>query len=453
MSACILIVEDDLTSRETLEEALSDEGYTTLTAQDGETALKIMKENTVDLVITDLKMPGISGMSVLKECVAACPVILITAHGSVDHAVEAMKCGAFDFVTKPLNLPHLFALIERALEMRTLTQENTELKASLTPGGDFHGIIGRSPLMKQLYTQIEQVAPTDATVCIMGESGTGKELIADAIHHCSGRKDKPFIKVNCAAIAENLLESELFGHEKGSFTGAHSRRHGKFERADGGTLMLDEISEMAAPLQAKLLRILQEQSFERVGGSEQLDVDVRVIAATNADLHERIEEGSFREDLYYRITVFPLHVPPLRQRTDDIPYLVEYFIHSQSKAMNKTITGITSSALDMLCAHRWPGNVRELENTIARACVIASNDGKIDVEHIPALHGISSSASSASRGSLTSQLPNTTIDELERMAIEQALERFDGNKSQAAKSLGIGVKTLYRKLEKYSIPS
>ncbi|NLF38547.1 sigma-54-dependent Fis family transcriptional regulator [bacterium] len=467
MKYSILLAEDDVTSRETLEEALTDRGYRVTAAADGAAALAALDGGEFDLVITDLKMPGVDGLVLLERAAARCPVILITAFGTVDTAVQAMKIGAFDFVTKPLHMPHLFALVERALQMRALECENKLLRDRVGHAFDFGAMIGRSPLMRDVFQLITQVAPTDATVCLLGESGTGKELVANAVHQHSRRADKPFIKVNCAAIAATLLESELFGHEKGSFTGAVQQRKGRFELADGGTLLLDEISEMSPELQAKLLRILQEQSFERVGGSTTLRVDVRVIAATNADLRARIAEGKFREDLYYRISVFPIPIPPLRARRDDIPLLVDHFIRLHSASMKKTIGGISPAALDAIIAHDWPGNVRQLENAIERACVMAREGQSIDLAHLPP--DVSGRAAQAAPALVPPALPaqqpapaaaaaaapllpaDATMDDLERMAIEQALMRSKGNRTQAARALKIGLKTLYRKIEKYKL--
>jgi DNA-binding NtrC family response regulator len=452
----VLVAEDDPLGRDTLVEALTDEGYKVHAAADGDAALRLLEMQDFDLVVTDLVMPGTDGMDVLRKAVGRCPVILITAHGSVDNAVAAMKLGAFDFVEKPINLERLSALIERALQMRTLATENEQLRERVKETASFAGMIGSTADMRAVFEQIRQVAPTDATVCIMGESGTGKELVANAIHELSRRARQPFVKVNCAAITETLLESELFGHEKGSFTGALKQRKGRFEMADGGTLLLDEIAEMSPPLQAKLLRVLQEQTFERVGGSETLRTDVRVVAATNADLQKKIAAHQFREDLYYRISVFPIALPPLRERREDIGPLVDHFLRMQAEAMHKQISGIDAQALDALLMCDWPGNVRQLQNAIERACVMVPAGGTIGLAHLPpdvahSVPGAAPAAESAGADESSPVLPDTTMDELERMAIEQALERCGGNRSQAARALKIGVKTLYRKIEKYAI--
>ena len=454
MKYTVLLAEDDQTACETLAEAFSDKGYTVHAAADGTTALKILEKEAVDLLITDLVMPGLGGMQLLEKAVPVCPVILMTAYGSVDNAVEAMKLGAFDFVSKPINIHHLFALVERALQMSNLTRENENLRQRVEETFDFANMIGRTTEMQTVFQQIRQVAPTDTTVCILGESGTGKELVANAIHQHSRRESKPFIKINCAAIPETLLESELFGHEKGSFTGALKQRKGKFELADGGTILLDEISEMDHSLQAKLLRVLQEQEFERVGGNETLKLDVRVIVSTNANLAERISNKTFREDLYYRVSVFAIQLPPLRSRRKDIPLLVDYFLRNFTRNLGKNVQGITRESLDIMSAYDWPGNIRQIQNAIERACVMVPEGTAIEPGHLPP--ELSSSApvlveegEPIAEG--ITRLPDVTMDEIERMAIEQALRKYDGNRTQAARALNIGVKTLYRKIEKYTI--
>ena len=442
----ILIAEDDPIGRETLVEAFEDRNYKVLAAIDGEDAKMKLQTEEIDLLITDYIMPRIDGMKLLEFAASICPVILITAHGTVDNAVESMKLGAFDFVTKPVHLPHLFALTERALQMKSLKSENANLVQRVESAFDFSNMVGRSASMKTVFQQIKQAAPTDTTICIQGESGTGKELIANAIHQHSRRSTKPFVKVNCAAIAETLLESELFGHEKGSFTGAIKQQIGRFERANGGSILLDEISEMSPALQAKLLRVLQEKQLERVGGTETISVDIRVIAATNADLKERIKEGTFREDLYYRISVFPINVPPLRERKDDIPLLIDHFLRLHSKNMNKNINGISGESLDALVNYDWPGNIRQLQNAVERACVMVPEGKTVDNEHLPP-----ELFQSEFNKKEEDYFPDATMDEIEKMAIERALIKHGGNKSKAAAALKIGLKTLYRKIEKYEI--
>ncbi|MCX7847868.1 MAG: sigma-54 dependent transcriptional regulator [bacterium] len=451
MQYTVLIAEDDVTGRETLAEAFSERGYSVVTAEDGRRACEMIEEEDPDVIITDLVLPGVDGMEVLQRASGRCPVILITAHGTIDNAVQAMKAGAFDFVTKPVNLGHLFALVERALQMRVMARENEELRARVRARCGFGEMIGRTAGMQMVFQQIKQVAPTDTTVCIMGESGTGKELVANAIHEHSRRAGKAFVKVNCAAITETLLESELFGHEKGSFTGAWKQRKGRFELADGGTILLDEIAEMSPALQAKLLRVLQEQTFERVGGTETLRVDVRVIVATNADLRERIKQGTFREDLYYRVSVFPIVLPPLRERKEDIPLLVDHFVQEYAAEMRKEFRGISRAAMEKLIAYEWPGNIRQLQNAVERACVMAPCGGMIEVEHLPPEVVAGERIGEVVKGSGSVELPHATMDELERMAIEQALVRCGWNRTAAARMLNIGTKTLYRKMERYGI--
>ena len=460
MNYTILIVEDDQTARETLVEAFGEKGYKVYEAETGTQALAIIEQQSLDLVITDLVLPGVDGMQLLERAAAVCPVILMTAYGSVDNAVAAMKLGAFDFISKPLNIHHLFALTERALQMRSLSQENENLRERVEQTYDFSGMIGRTKPMQTVFQQIRQVAPTDTTVCILGESGTGKELVANAIHQHSRRSAKPFIKINCAAIPENLLESEIFGHEKGSFTGAVKQRKGKFELADGGTILLDEISEMDQSLQAKLLRVLQEQEFERVGGSETLKLDVRVVVSTNANLAERIKAGSFREDLFYRVSVFTIQLPPLKERAEDVPLLADFFLRAFSRNLNKTINGITPGALDTLVRYSWPGNIRQMQNAIERACVMVPEGKAIDIQYLPpemlsyekaAVPSEPAAAATVQEPVIETRLPDVTMDEIEKMAIEQALEKYNGNRTQAARALNIGVKTLYRKIEKYNL--
>jgi len=458
MNYTVLIVEDDPVGRETLAEAFAARGYCVRAATDGSAALTLLATESVDLVVTDLVMPRTDGMAVLQAAAQTCPVILITAHGSVDNAVKAMKLGAFDFVEKPINLDHLFASAGKALQMKVLAEENRTLRARVAHSFSFGEMIGKTAAMRTVFDQIRQVAPTDTGVCILGESGTGKELVANAIHQYSRRAGKPFIKVNCAAIAENLLESELFGHEKGAFTGAIKQRQGRFELADGGTILLDEISEMSPGLQAKLLRVLQEQVFERVGSAEPIKVDVRVIAATNAHLQDRIRAGSFREDLFYRVSVFPIELPPLRNRREDIPLLIDHFIRQNAEHMSKAISGITAEALDALTTFDWPGNVRQLQNALERSCVMAPAGSAIGRTHLPPelfqarpAPAPAQAAPSATAPATAPALPDATIDELERMAIEQSLMRHNGNRTAAARALKIGTKTLYRKIEKYGI--
>ncbi|RKX98455.1 MAG: sigma-54-dependent Fis family transcriptional regulator, partial [Spirochaetes bacterium] len=376
MKPKLLIVDDEEHIRNGLKTALSLDGYDVEVAADGEEALKKLDMEDIDLLITDLKMPKLTGEELMKETLRKyphIPVIVLTGHGTIENAVEAMRQGAYDFITKPLNIDKLSLIVKRALENSSLKRQNRELLKQLKRKYSFENIIGKSPAMKKVFETIELVAPSKANVLIYGESGTGKEMIADAIHHNSPRRDKPYIKVHCAAIPETLLESELFGHEKGAFTGAVARKRGRFELANHGTIFLDEIGELSLQMQVKLLRVIQEREFVRVGGEESIKVDVRIISATNKDLKEAVKNGTFREDLYYRLNVVSIYVPPLRERKDDIPLLVHKFIEEFSKENNKQIDGITNGALQALISYDWPGNVRELRNVIESIVVLTKN--------------------------------------------------------------------------------
>ena len=378
MKKRILIVEDEDKLRRILELQLIDSGFDAVKAASAEEALPLI--DRTDLVLTDFKLPGMSGLEMLqliKRQNTQIPVIVMTAFGTIENAVEAMKAGASDFLLKPFDLEHLTAVVNKALEIRNLREENRALREELGRKYQWDNIVGRSPAMQQIFASIMRVAPTRATVLLAGESGVGKDLIARAIHFHSPRKDRPFVKINCTALPENLMESELFGYEKGAFTGATTSKPGKFEQADTGTVMLDEIGDVPANIQVKLLRVLQEREFERLGSNKTLHIDVRVIAATNRDLRVALEEGTFREDLYYRLNVVPLEIPPLRERKEDIPYLAEHFVEKLAPEMGNQVTGITHAAMDKLMQYSWPGNVRELENVIERSLVMASGD-KLD---------------------------------------------------------------------------
>jgi len=433
MKGRILIVEDEDKLRRVLELQLQSAGYETVAVRSAEEALKHVP--SVDLILADLRLPGMSGLEMIQQIRhqdEQLPIIVMTAYSSVETAVEAMKAGAADFLPKPFSLDHLLTVIHKALEVRRLRQENLTLRAEVARRYSFDNIIGRSPAMQEIFATIERVAPTSATVLIAGESGTGKDLIARAIHYHSPRRDYPFVKINCAAIPESLLESELFGYEKGAFTGATTSKPGKFEQADKGTVFLDEIGEIPPAIQVKLLRVLQDKEFERLGSNRTRRVDVRVIAATNADLRAAIESGQFREDLYYRLNVVPINVPPLRQRKEDIPALVEHFIRKYSQEFGRPVKGISNEALEILMKHHWPGNVRELENVIERALVLCSGDrieaSDIKLDPVTKPTGLDSDFF----------LPEgTTLEEHERQLILKALERAKGNKSLAARMLGI----------------
>ena len=375
MKFTILVIDDEKNIRTGLATALELDGYEVLMASNGAEGLEIALHSDIDLVITDLRMPEISGEEVLRRVTTetpGIPVIVLTGHGTVENAVEAMRAGAYDFLTKPLNLDRLSLLVKRALQNRELVLQHRELEREIAGKKSFEHIIGKSPAINKVFDVVKRVSPTKASVLITGESGVGKELIANAIHNLSPRKDKPFIKVHCAALAETLLESELFGHEKGSFTGAVARKRGRFELAHSGTIFLDEIGEINQSVQIKILRVLQEKKFERVGGEETLEVDVRVIAATNKDLEKEIAEGRFREDLFYRLNVVKINVPPLRERKDDLPMMITSFIKEFAEENGKKIEGIDAKARSVLYAYDWPGNVRQLRNCIESSVVMTS---------------------------------------------------------------------------------
>ncbi len=444
----ILIVDDEESMRELLTAVLEEEGYITKAVSRGEEALEEVGKGDFDLVIMDMKLPRMSGIEALqeiKEIKSELTVVLITAYASVDSAVKAMKLGAYDYLTKPFDVDELKMLVEKIFERRNLIEENIYLKQELKGRYEFHNIIGQSAKMQEVFNLIDMVAPTVANVIIYGESGTGKELIARAIHEHSPRKDKPFVTVNCTAIPENLLESELFGHEKGSFTGATSRREGKFKLADGGTIFLDEIGEMSLAMQPKLLRVLQERKFERVGGTEVIEVDVRLVAATNKNLEEAVKEGKFREDLFYRLDVVPIHLPPLRERKEDIPLLAEHFLEKYNRLNSRQIRKISPEAMGLLVNYHWPGNIRELENTIERAVIIARGE-TILPEYLPL------SVQSSSRKKSENELEvGMSLKEAEGLLIQKTLEEVGGNKSQAAKVLGITRQTLRNKMREYGL--
>jgi DNA-binding NtrC family response regulator len=447
MKFTVLVIDDEKNIREGLGEALELDGYRVILAEDGAEGKARIDSGDVDLVITDLKMPKASGEEVLRyvmDSYPTIPVIMLTGHGTIEDAVAAMRSGAYDFITKPLNLDRLSLLVKRALSNRELAMQHREMQEELAGKKQFENIVGTSAPMRKVFDVVRQVAPTKASVLITGESGVGKELIADAIRNLSPRKDKPFIKVHCAALAESLLESELFGHEKGAFTGALARKRGRFELANEGTLFLDEIGEINQNVQIKILRVLQEKRFERVGGEDTVEVDVRIIAATNRDLKEEIRKGNFREDLYYRLNVVNLNVPPLRERKDDIPLLATSFLKELAKENDKKIDGIDSKARIVLYNYPWPGNVRELRNCIESAVVLAKGS-ILTTEDLPPTVGGSSEEN-------TIRIPvGVTMDEAEKLIIRETLASVKGNKSKAAEILGIGRKTLHRKLEEYGL--
>lgn len=447
MQCTILIIDDEKNIREGLSASLELEGYKTVLAENGKIGLQRIAKGDIDLVITDLRMPEVSGEQVLAKVTAetpGVPVIVLTGHGSIDSAVDAMRNGAYDFLTKPLNLDQLTLIVKRALQGRELAIRHEELQAELQSKKSFESIIGNSPEMQRIFQMVRRAADSKASVLITGESGVGKELIANALHNLSSRKDAPMIKVHCAALSENLLESELFGHEKGAFTGAVSRKRGRFELAHGGTIFLDEIGEIDQNTQIKILRVLQDKRFERVGGEETIEVDVRVLAATNRDLEKEIAEGGFREDLYYRLNVVHIHVPPLRERKDDIPLMVKSFLQEFAKENGKDIQGIDAAARSALYKFDWPGNIRQLRNCIESAVVMCGSKN-ITLDDLPPTVRGSSDLN-------TIPIPaGITMNEAEKIIIQQNLVINKGNKSKTADVLGIGRKTLHRKLEEYGI--
>lgn len=441
----ILIIDDEKNIREGLSDALELEGYNTFIAENGKIGLERIAKGDIDLVITDLRMPEITGEVVLEKVVAenpSIPVIVLTGHGSIDSAVEAMRKGAYNFLTKPLNLDQLTMIVKRALQSRELSIRHRRLLEEMEKSRSFEHIIGKSAEMQKIFQKVRRVADSKASVLITGESGVGKELITDAIHNLSSRKDKPFIKVHCAALSESLLESELFGHEKGAFTGATGRKHGRFELANGGTIFLDEIGEINQNVQIKILRVLQEKQFERVGGEETLSVDVRVIAATNKDLEKEVREGRFREDLFYRLNVVQIEVPPLRERKDDIPLMIASFIKEASEENGKNIMGVDAKARSALYRYDWPGNIRQLKNCIESAVVMCEGD-TITLNDLPP------SISQVSEEAVIKVPVGIPMEEAEKIIIMQNLAINKGNKTKTADILGIGRKTLHRKLDEW----
>ena len=452
----ILVVDDDHAHRTMLNTLISGWGYRVSEADDGSTAIEKVKGSSFDLVLMDVRMVKVSGLEALetiKSVNPAIPVIIMTAYSSVETAVKALKQGAHDYLTKPLDFDKLKLTIDRAMEHTRLKEENRLLRQTLGRHFDSQNIIGKSPAMLKLLETVAQVAASEATVLISGDSGTGKELIAGAIHFNSLRKDGPFVKINCAAITETLLESELFGHEKGAFTGADRRKDGRFSQAHGGTLFLDEVSEMSLMMQVKLLRVMQEREFCRVGGEDTIKVDVRVIAATNKDLLEQVNAGAFREDLYYRLNVVELKVPPLSARKEDIPLLAQHFLETFAAKNHKEIKGFTPKAMDNLIRHDWPGNVRELMNAIERGVVLAQAD-YLGVDDFPfmqnSMHQNEPESADSGKLPMNGDVP---LEEVEKAAILKTLEAAGGNKSETARRLGITRKTLHKKLKAYGVMS
>jgi DNA-binding NtrC family response regulator len=450
----ILVVDDETKMLRVLELQLQAAGYEVAKTESAEQALRLMDAPSENgrpfaLAITDLRLPGIDGLELLKRVQSKAPgmpVIVMTAFGTVETAVAAMKAGASDYLLKPFSLEDMMITIEKVLELHALRDENKQLKAELGRRYDFEHIIGRSPRMQEVFEAARRVAPTSATVLLGGESGTGKGMLARAIHQSSPRRDGPFVKIACSAIPENLMESELFGYEKGAFTGAAQSHRGKFEQADGGTVFLDEIGDVPLPVQVKLLRVLQEREFERLGGTKTIQVSVRIVAATNGDLRAALEQGSFREDLYYRLNVVPIDLPPLRERREDIPYLVDHFFQKFSADTGNRVKAISPGALDKLSAYHWPGNVRELENIIQRAMVMADSE-TIVPDDIRLDHAVSS----LPPGGIPFLPDGMSLDSYEQELIREALRRASNNKSQAARLLGLTRNALRYRLSQMGV--
>jgi|SRR5690554_1638356 len=439
----ILLVDDEVAHLKTLERLFVKEGYHVLTAENGEEALAIIRREPLHLVLTDLKMGKLDGMDLLKLAKTLQPeveVILMTAFGTVERAVQGMKQGAYDFVSKPIKRATILKSVRQGLERQALVAENRALKARLAGLADEPNLVGQSPAFRAALDLVKQVAASSTTVLLSGESGTGKELFARMIFELSERADKPFVAVNCAALPESILESELFGYEKGAFTGATQRKIGRFEAADGGTLFLDEIGELSPQVQVRLLRVLQEGEFERLGSNTPTQVDVRIVTATHKDLEDELEAGNFREDLYYRLNVVNIEIPPLRRRMEDVPLLAEYFLSKYRQKNNRKIDRLTRECLDALMAYHWPGNVRELENIIERA-VVLDKDGSIGLDDLP--EQITSYEPDARH--LTIPL-GTTLDEIEKLVMHETLKLTGGDKKLAAKLLDISTRTIYRKI-------
>ncbi|MBI3399053.1 MAG: sigma-54-dependent Fis family transcriptional regulator [Deltaproteobacteria bacterium] len=468
----ILIVDDEKGIRDFLEITLKKEGYRVASVSGGEEAIKLLNKSSYDLVISDIRMKGMSGVELLKNIKEMNPetlVFMITAYASVDTAIDAMKAGAYDYITKPFKIDEVKHIIRNALDKKRLETENILLKKELKSRYGFANLIGSSPKMLEIYNLIKRVESTRTNVIITGESGTGKELVARAIHYEGSRKDKPFVPINCGAIPENLLESELFGHQKGAFTGAVANKSGLFEMANQGTIFLDEITELPRELQVKLLRVIQERNFRRVGGVEDISVDVRIIAATNKDIDKEVKEGRFREDLFYRLNVIPIHMPSLRERKEDIPLFAEHFLEKYCKELGKDIKKISGEAMEFLVKHPYPGNIRELENIIERAVALEPTDiilpeslpeyvrsqkSEVRSQNIIEIEG---QASPLSSGIMSPEIPSEgfniekNIEDYEKAIILDALKKSGGVKKKAAELLGLSFRSMRYKLDKYGI--
>ena len=450
----ILIVDDELNMRLVLQAMLKKEGYAVTTASNGMEALKILKADQMDIVVTDLKMPKLDGMGLLDEIIRdypSIPVIIITAHGTIATAVDALKKGAFDYITKPFEQDELKQVIQKAVKTRRLDED----EALLNPDDiDRYGIIGSSDRITEIFETIKRVAPTTTTILITGETGTGKELIARAIHRNSPRKNNPFIKINCAAIPESLMESELFGYEKGAFTGAATKKQGRFELAHKGTLFLDEVGELPKDMQVKLLQVIQEQEFERVGGLQTIKVDVRLITATNRNLFEDVKDGRFREDLYYRLNVIPAHLPPLRERKEDIPVLIDFFIEKFNKKLDRSVKYIDEKVTNLLIQYAWPGNIRELENLVERMILMARGDTIVFADlpsELKATIESDSTGPSGIRQKPFKDIMKNHMEDIEKQMIISVLEECGNNVTRAAKQLGLSRKGLQLKMMKYKL--
>jgi two-component system response regulator HydG len=452
----VLVVDDDRSNLESVERILSREGYRVLVAPDGGAALDVIRVETPNVLITDLMMPGLDGASLLKAVKAMAPqveIILMTAYGTVEGAVSAMKEGAYDFLTKPLKRHAMVRSVRKALEKQALVMENQALRAQLAGLSAPAGLVGQSPLFRATIDLVRQVAASNATVLIQGESGTGKELVARAIHELSPRNGGPFVAINCAAIPETILESELFGYERGAFTGANARKEGRFDRAHRGTLFLDEVAEMSPSVQAKILRVVQDGEFERLGGTAGVKVDVRIVAATNRDLGKEVAASRFREDLFYRLNVVAITLPPLRDRLDDVPLLADHFLRKFAQKHSRTLAGLSREALAALQQYSWPGNVRELENTIERS-VVLSRGGLIGLEDLPPAMREGAGPDARAPGTADTEgravvVPlGTPLEEVERRLIRETLRYTRGDKTLAARLLGIAPRTIYRKMDR-----
>jgi DNA-binding NtrC family response regulator len=452
--AKVLIAEDDLNTLQGLITIVSREGHEVLSAPDGQEAFAMMVEHgDVEVLLTDLKMPGLSGLELsikVKESFPETQIIVMTAFGTVDTAVEAMKGGVYDYLTKPVDIEELLVVLDKALRQRALRLENLELRGIISEKFAFENIVAISGVMKNIFRKIRKVAPTNTTILIEGESGTGKELCARAIHYNSPRARETMVEVNCASIPSTLIESELFGHEKGSFTGAYKTQKGKFEIANGGTVFLDEISLLSPDLQGKLLRVLQERSFQRVGGTRTIDVDVRVIAATNQELKEMVDRGEFREDLYYRLNVVAIHIPPLRERPEDIMPLVHHFLKKFSEEFPNSPSNITQGAIDSLMEYDWPGNVRELENTLENAIIMTEED-LISEEHLNIMGELAWEMNSSSDGNIPELTLKDQLERAERKILKRTLEMVEGNRTRAAEILGLSTRAIRYKIKQYEL--